>query len=184
MQSGTDIPVWSTIKPVSIWDINPGMGGPLKQDRVWFHTSFRYWGNVQDVGGMWYNATINSPKFTPDLSRPATAGDTWLADGNVRLTIQATPKDKLTVYYDNSQRLIARRNTSPTLAPEATDPAQREMLFIRQPNEHLATWEGEKLTKERATSISGIKRVRWLSELPSALHVLMCESEQIGRAHV
>ncbi|MEI8370290.1 MAG: aminopeptidase P family protein [Planctomycetia bacterium] len=65
------------------------------------------------------------------------------------------------------------------LAPQATDPAQREILFLRQPNEHLATWEGEKLTKERAEQISGIPRVRWLSELPGVLHILMCESERI-----
>jgi len=65
------------------------------------------------------------------------------------------------------------------LAPQATDPAQREMLFLRQPNEHLATWEGEKLSKERATEISGIPRVRWLSDLPAALHVLLCESERV-----
>jgi len=65
------------------------------------------------------------------------------------------------------------------LAPGATDPAQREMLFLRQPNEHLATWEGEKLSKERAQEISGIGRVRWLSELPGVLHVLMCESERV-----
>jgi hypothetical protein len=104
-----------------IWDVNPGFGGPLKQDRVWFHTSVRYWGNIQDVGGMWYNATINTPFYTPDLSRPATAGDTWLFDANARLTVQASARNKVTVYYDNSQRLIARRNTSPTLAPEATE---------------------------------------------------------------
>jgi hypothetical protein len=104
-----------------IWDVNPGVGGPIKQDRIWFYTSVRYWGNVQDVGGMWYNSTINTPFFTPDLNRPATAGDTWLFDGNARFTVQATPKHKFTFYYDNSQRLIARRNTSPTLAPEATE---------------------------------------------------------------
>jgi hypothetical protein len=104
-----------------IWDVNPGIGGPLKQDKVWFHSSVRYWGNIQDVGGMWYNATINTPFYTPDLSHPAVAGDTWLFDANVRFTVQASPKNKLTVYYDNSQRLIARRNTSPTLAPEATE---------------------------------------------------------------
>jgi hypothetical protein len=104
-----------------IWDLNPGVGGPIIKDRLWFHTSVRYWGNVQDVGGMWYNATINTPVFTPDLSRQATAGDTWLADGNLRLNFQATSKNKFTVYYDNSQRLIARRNTSPTIAPEATE---------------------------------------------------------------
>jgi hypothetical protein len=104
-----------------IWDINPGVGGPIVKDKLWFHTSVRYWGNIQDVGGMWYNAAINTPFFTPDLSRPATAGDTWLFDANLRLNIQATKKNKFTVYYDNSQRLIARRNTSPTLAPEATE---------------------------------------------------------------
>lgn len=104
-----------------IWDVNPGIGGPIKRDRIWFHTSVRYWGNVQDVGGMWYNATINTPVYTPDLNRPATSGDSWLFDVNGRLTIQATPKNKFTTYYDNSQRLIARRNTSPTLAPEATE---------------------------------------------------------------
>jgi Xaa-Pro aminopeptidase len=62
------------------------------------------------------------------------------------------------------------------LAPHATEPAHREMLFIRQPNEHLATWEGEKLTKETARSISGIETIRWLADLPGVLHGLMCES--------
>jgi Xaa-Pro aminopeptidase len=65
------------------------------------------------------------------------------------------------------------------LCPGASDSAARETLFIRQPNEHLATWEGDKLTKERATAVSGIKRVRWLSELPATLHALACESESI-----
>lgn len=65
------------------------------------------------------------------------------------------------------------------LAPAAIEPTQREMLFIRQPNEHLATWEGEKLSKERATEISGIKRIRWISELPAAVHSLMCESSAV-----
>ena len=65
------------------------------------------------------------------------------------------------------------------LAPSAIEPNQREMLFIRQPNEHLATWEGEKLSKERATAISGIQRVRWISELPTAVHSLMCESTAV-----
>jgi Xaa-Pro aminopeptidase len=65
------------------------------------------------------------------------------------------------------------------LCPQAADPAMREMLFMRQPNEHLAVWEGHKLTKEKTQAISGIKKVRWLSELPGALHSLMCESESV-----
>lgn len=65
------------------------------------------------------------------------------------------------------------------LCPQASDPAAREMLFIRQPSEHLATWEGEKLTKDKAQAISGIAKVRWLSDLPAALHALMCESQSV-----
>ncbi|MFM8413180.1 MAG: aminopeptidase P N-terminal domain-containing protein, partial [Planctomycetota bacterium] len=65
------------------------------------------------------------------------------------------------------------------LCPQATDPAARELLFVRQPNEHLATWEGEKLTKEKAQAISGIAKIRWLSDLPGTLHALMCESESV-----
>jgi Xaa-Pro aminopeptidase len=61
------------------------------------------------------------------------------------------------------------------LAPSAIDPANREILFVRQPNEHLATWEGEKLTKERATQISGIAKVRWTSDLPAVIHAILCE---------
>ena len=65
------------------------------------------------------------------------------------------------------------------LAPDAIDPAQREMLFIRQPNELLTTWEGHKLSKDKAREISGVAKIRWLADLPGVLHTLMCESERI-----
>ena len=65
------------------------------------------------------------------------------------------------------------------IAPDAIDPAQREMLFIRQPNELLTTWEGHKLSKEQAREISGIAKVRWLSDLPGVVHGLMCESDRV-----
>jgi Xaa-Pro aminopeptidase len=65
------------------------------------------------------------------------------------------------------------------LAPRAADPANREVLFVRQPNEHLATWEGHKLTKEDAQRISGVAKVRFVADLPSALHALLCESDVV-----
>jgi Xaa-Pro aminopeptidase len=65
------------------------------------------------------------------------------------------------------------------LAPQAHDPGRREMLFLRQPDEQLAQWEGEKLSREKATSISGVSQVRWLAELPAVLHGLMCEADAV-----
>lgn len=74
---------------------------------------------------------------------------------------------------------VHQEETILLVAPGAFDPAQREILFLRQPNEHLAIWEGHKLTKEQATAISGIKNVKWLSEFPVVFRSLMCEMENI-----
>lgn len=65
------------------------------------------------------------------------------------------------------------------LAPNAFDEKQREILFLREPNEHLKTWEGYKHSKEDATGISGIKNIKWLSEFPTIFHQLMCEVERV-----
>src|SRR5580765_5114629 len=65
------------------------------------------------------------------------------------------------------------------LYPDAHEENMREMLFLRETNELLATWEGHKLTKEEARKISGIKRVEWLSEFRPLFHRLMCESDHV-----
>ena len=63
------------------------------------------------------------------------------------------------------------------LFPDAADEKQREILFVRQPSEHLQIWEGYKHTKDDARKISGIKNVKWLSEFPVLFRSLMCEAE-------
>ena len=65
------------------------------------------------------------------------------------------------------------------LAPHAVDPAQRETLYLRQPNEQTAQWEGAKLDQERATAVSGVARVRWISDLPAALHALLADADVV-----
>jgi len=72
---------------------------------------------------------------------------------------------------------IRQEETMLLLAPDAFDPNHREILFVRQPNEHLAIWEGHKLTKEQATKISGIKNVKWLSDFPTLFRQIACEAE-------
>jgi Xaa-Pro aminopeptidase len=74
---------------------------------------------------------------------------------------------------------IHQEETILLLAPDADDPAQREILFLREPSEHLKIWEGHKLTKEQATQLSGIKTVKWLSEFSVVFRSLMCELENV-----
>ena len=74
---------------------------------------------------------------------------------------------------------VHQEETILLLAPDAFDPKHREILFVRQPNEHLAIWEGHKLTKDQATGISGVKNVKWISEFPAIFRSLACELENI-----
>ncbi len=74
---------------------------------------------------------------------------------------------------------VNQEETILLLAPDAFDPNQREILFVRQPNELLATWEGHKLTQEQAAKISGVKTVKWLSDFPVIFRQLMCELENV-----
>lgn len=65
------------------------------------------------------------------------------------------------------------------LFPDAIEKKHREVLFLRETNEHIAIWEGEKLTKERALEVSGIKSVYWLSDFPTIFRKLMVEAENV-----
>ncbi|RIK82780.1 MAG: X-Pro aminopeptidase [Planctomycetota bacterium] len=65
------------------------------------------------------------------------------------------------------------------LAPHSAEEKHREILFLREPNEHLKTWEGHKLSKDEATAVSGVKTVKWLSDFPTIFHQLMCEAEHV-----
>jgi Xaa-Pro aminopeptidase len=40
------------------------------------------------------------------------------------------------------------------LFPDAPYENQREILFLKETSEHIAIWEGEKLTKDRAFEVS------------------------------
>jgi Xaa-Pro aminopeptidase len=74
---------------------------------------------------------------------------------------------------------IAQEESLLLVYPDAHEEKMREILFVRESNPLLETWEGHKLTKEEARKISGIERVEWLSEFRPLFHRLMCESEHV-----
>ena len=59
------------------------------------------------------------------------------------------------------------------LFPGNEDQSMREILFLNETNEHIAIWEGEKLTKVEATNNSGIKKIYWLDDLNKILDDLI-----------
>ncbi len=65
------------------------------------------------------------------------------------------------------------------LFPDCPKEKHREILFLRETNEHIAVWEGEKLTKERAFEVSGIKTVYWLQDMEKVLFEIMTQCETV-----
>jgi Xaa-Pro aminopeptidase len=55
----------------------------------------------------------------------------------------------------------------------------KELLFLKETNEHIAIWEGAKLTKEKANLNSGIQKVYWLSEMEKIIHNEIAGLEKI-----
>jgi len=63
--------------------------------------------------------------------------------------------------------------------PFASNPAHREILFLKETSELIAIWEGEKLTKETAFATSGIQTVYWLEQFDTIFNQLMAEAEGV-----
>jgi len=65
------------------------------------------------------------------------------------------------------------------LFPDSINQKHREILFVRETNEHIAIWEGAKLDKDQATAVSGIESIYWLSEFKKVFFDLMTEAEAV-----
>lgn len=74
---------------------------------------------------------------------------------------------------------IDQEDSIMVLCPDSKEEKHAEILFIKKTDEKIATWEGEKLSKEEATRISGIKTVYWTEEFEQIFKPLAVESEYI-----
>jgi Xaa-Pro aminopeptidase len=97
--------------------------------------------------------------------------------------IPATNADGSLVMVPNSDLFyltgIEQEESILVLAPDANDEKLRQILFLREPSEHLKLWEGYKHSKKDAQEISGITEIKWLSDFPSFFRMLMCDSEHV-----
>ena len=95
---------------VKVFDFNPMGGGRIIRDKLWFYVTYRTWGADNTVPGMWVNRNAGNPNgWTVDFDKSQQA----VADarnGNLigRITWQATPRNKIAVYW-SEQRMESGR---------------------------------------------------------------------------
>ena len=110
-------------------DFNPGIGGPLRANRLWYFVAGLYSSNSKYTPGMFANANYNNTAawtYVADVNRPAFSDSVWRG-GQARLTWQATPKNKVGLTWAEQVNCECPQGTSATAAPETS-------LYARYPN--------------------------------------------------
>lgn len=74
---------------------------------------------------------------------------------------------------------IDQEQTILLLYPDCPNPLYREVLFLRQTNDHIKVWEGYKYTKEQAKAASGIEAIYWLEDFDNILHSIVHYADNI-----
>jgi len=103
-------------------DVNPGVGGPLMKDRLWFYVSARFTRQANYVGGLYRNKNtgdITKWTYEPDTDDRAVNSATEQS-ANLRLTWQMGRVHKLNLFHDHHWRCQCAV-TSPTISEEAAN---------------------------------------------------------------
>lgn len=102
-----------------LYDYSFGFGGPIKRDKLWFYTAHRWQGSEVWIPVYYNKLPKDSWFYEPDLSKQANNRSPYVTNA-VRLTWQATEKQKLSFHFDNQGGNCQCFNSlSATVTPEA-----------------------------------------------------------------
>ena len=79
-----------------IYDAGVGIGGPIVADTLWFYGAYRDWGAKESLAGNFRNKIPETLFYEADTDQPAVY-DRYQRDASLRLTWQATDKQKLSL---------------------------------------------------------------------------------------
>lgn len=78
---------------------------------------------------------------------------------------------------------IDQDETILVLYPDAFKEENKVILFVKEVSAYTQLWEGDFLTKEEATAISGIKNVKWIHEFEKTLQLFAFEADTFYLGH-
>jgi hypothetical protein len=84
------------------WDFTFGVGGPIIKDRLWYRVAARDEGQHRTIPNIWPNQNAGDPTKTlylPDRTKDVRGAESWRLY-TVRMTLQASSRDKVNVHWD------------------------------------------------------------------------------------
>jgi hypothetical protein len=100
-----------------VYDAAGSIGGPIRQNKLWFFSAHRWWGNSQFVPGNFYNKDTSAWIYEADTSRPAVNNNTN-RHNNLRLTWQAAAKHRVNLSWDQEENCVCHTGLTGAAAPE------------------------------------------------------------------
>ena len=171
-----------------VYDVNPGGGGPIVKDKLWFYSAARWQTTQTYVAGLWNNLNAGDPTkwtYAPDLSNPAVL-PLIQQSGNTRVTWQVTPRNKISGFYEHQGRVWEQvlASSSPESAVKYdfpknefmtgsyTSPITSRLLFDARVSNIVQGW------KDRFPTDG--TRLAFTEPLPAAYKSLISVTEQGG----
>ena len=118
-------------KVINIYDGWGTVGGPIKQDKVWFFAAERIWGNRNQRANTFWNKTQGSPFYTPDPDRPFQPNE-YYKSHSVRVTWQASQRNKFNFFVDVQKNCKCYSGTGLTAVTTTAPEADAQLRFWPQ----------------------------------------------------
>jgi hypothetical protein len=171
-----------------VYDINPGGGGPIVKDKLWFYSAARWQGTQTTVAGLYVNKNAGDPTkwtYDPDPSNPAVL-PLVQQSVNTRVTWQLSPRNKIAGFYEHQYRVWEQ--LGPTIAYESatkydfpknelltgsySSPITSKLLFDARVSDIIQGW------KDRYPN--GGTSLAFTEPLPDVFKSLVAVTEQGG----
>ena len=171
-----------------VYDVNPGGGGPIVKDKLWFYSAARWQGTQTTVAGLYVNKNAGDPTkwtYDPDLSNPAVL-PLVQKSVNTRVTWQISPRNKIGGFYEHQYRVWEQ--LGPTIAYESatkydfprnelltgsySSPITSKLLFDARVSDIIQGW------KDRYPN--GGTSLAFTEPLPDVFKSLIAVTEQGG----
>jgi hypothetical protein len=171
-----------------VYDFNPGVGGPIVKDKLWFFSAARWQGTQTYIAGLYLNQNAGDP--TKWSYNPEPGNQAFLPivqnSANTRVTWQITPRNKVAGFYERQYRVWEL--DGPTIAYESatkydfprnelltgsyTSPITNKLLFDARVSDIIQGW------KDRYPS--GGTSLAFTQPLPDVFKSLIAVTEQGG----